>query len=225
MASAVVFRDDSAASALASQAKANLTELTDLTWSHLVNDNKDEIKTAAVCRVIYQQGCFDKLVAWLRNTADILFVLGYCVIAFLKLSFLGILRYEIKEMIQKIKLLQQEMASEVMSGDGELMQQQQTVSTHLRLGNVEEDIFFFCSIENLFQFGLQSCVLLQIPSTTVNGGIHTERKVGNRERDRERNRIGSMGESEHESLLVHENTPKFTRNNQLNLCSEQGKLD
>lgn len=60
---------------------------------------------------------------------------------------------------------------------------------------------------------------MQIPSTTVNGGIHTERKVGNR--DRERNRIGS-GESEHESLLVHENTPKFSRNNQLNLCSEQG---
>lgn len=55
----------------------------------------------------------------------------------------------------------------------------------------------------------------------MNGGIHTERKVGNR--DRERNRIGS-GESEHESLLVHENTPKYTRNNQLNLCSEQGKL-
>lgn len=57
----------------------------------------------------------------------------------------------------------------------------------------------------------------------MNGGIHTERKVGNRERDRERNRIGSS-ESEHESLLVHENKPKFIRNNQLNLCSEQGEL-
>lgn len=30
-------------------------------------------------------------------------------------------------MIQKIKLLQQELAAEVMSGDGEAMQQQQTV--------------------------------------------------------------------------------------------------
>lgn len=131
MASAVVFRnDESTTGALASQTKANLTELTDLTWSHLVNDNKDEIKTATVCRAIYQQGCFDKLAAWLRNTADILFVLGYCVIAFLKLSFLGILRYEIKEMIQKIKLLQQEMSCEIMSGDGEQTQQQnyQTVS-------------------------------------------------------------------------------------------------
>lgn len=117
MASAVVFRgDDSSAGALASQTKANLTELTDLSWSHLVNDNKDEIKTATVCRAIYQQGCLDKLAAWLRNTADILFVLGYCVIAFLKLSFLGILRYEIKEMIQKIKLLQQEIAAELMNG-------------------------------------------------------------------------------------------------------------
>lgn len=127
MASAVVFRDDSAASALASQAKANLTELTELTWSHLVNDNRDEIRTATVCSSVYQHGCIDKLVVWLRNTADILFVLGYCVIAFLKLSFLGILRYEIKEMIQKIKLLQQETACEVMSGDGDAGQHQQTV--------------------------------------------------------------------------------------------------
>lgn len=130
MASAVVFRSDDAASgALAAQAKANLTELSDLTWSHLVTDSKDEIKTAAVCRAIYQQGCFDKLVAWLRNTADILFVVGYCVIAFLKLSFLGILRYEIKEMIQKIKLLQQEMACEILSMDGEQSSQQQNYQT------------------------------------------------------------------------------------------------
>ncbi|RZF35019.1 hypothetical protein LSTR_LSTR013036, partial [Laodelphax striatellus] len=36
-------------------------------------------------------GCEERLLAWLRHTADILFVLGYCVIAFLKLCFLGIL--------------------------------------------------------------------------------------------------------------------------------------
>lgn len=58
----------------------------------------------------------------------------------------------------------------------------------------------------------QSCILLQIPSTTVNNGaVHTEPKVGNR--DRERNRIGS-GESERESLLLHETaavTPKYLR--------------
>lgn len=58
----------------------------------------------------------------------------------------------------------------------------------------------------------QNCVLLQIPSTTVNNGaVHAEPKVGNR--DRERNRIGS-GESERESLLLHEAaavTPKYLR--------------
>lgn len=67
----------------------------------------------------------DDVATWLRNTADILFVLGYCVIAFLKLSFLGILRYEIKEMIQKIKLLQTEMACSILNPDGEQLQQQQ----------------------------------------------------------------------------------------------------
>lgn len=125
MASAVVFRnDETTASALTNQAKINFTELTDLTWNHLINDNKEEIKTTAVCRAIYQQGCLDKVVAWVRNTADILFVLGYCVIAFLKLTFLGILRYEIKEMIQKIKLLQTEMACEILSADGDTQSQQ-----------------------------------------------------------------------------------------------------
>lgn len=136
MASAVVFRsDDTTAGSIAAQTKVNLTELTEMTWNHLVNDNKDEIKTATVCRAIYQQGCYDKLAAWLRNTADILFVLGYCVIAFLKLSFLGILRYEIKEMIQKIKLLQQEIACEIMNGDGEQTQQQnyQTVTIFVEI--------------------------------------------------------------------------------------------
>lgn len=68
------------------------------------------------------KGCVDKVVNWLRNTADILFVLGYCVIAFLKLSFLGILRYEIREMIQKIKLLQTEMACSILGPDTEQQQ-------------------------------------------------------------------------------------------------------
>lgn len=63
------------------------------------------------------QGCIDVLIVWIRQTADILFVLGYCVIAFLKLCFLGILRYEIKEMIQKIKLLQTEMAQSILNAE------------------------------------------------------------------------------------------------------------
>jgi hypothetical protein len=52
----------------------------------------------------------------------------------------------------------------------------------------------------------------------VNGGIlHTpnEPKVGNR--DRERTRVGS--ESERESLLLQENTPKALKHKQLYQCS------
>ncbi|KAG7304451.1 hypothetical protein JYU34_011395 [Plutella xylostella] len=61
--------------------------------------------------------CAERLLVWLRRTADALFVLGYCVIAFLKLCFLGILRYEIKEMIQKIRILRSEIgAGELLDG-------------------------------------------------------------------------------------------------------------
>lgn len=42
--------------------------------------------------------------------------------------------------------------------------------------------------------------------------------MGNR--DRERNRIGS-GESERESLLIHENTPKYIRPKTVHVCAEQ----
>lgn len=57
----------------------------------------------------FVRGCTDPILQWLQRSADQLFVLGYCVIAFLKLCFLGILRYEIREMIQKIRLLQGEL--------------------------------------------------------------------------------------------------------------------
>ncbi|XP_043283860.1 uncharacterized protein [Venturia canescens] len=59
------------------------------------------------CQQPYPRGCEDSLVDWLRKTTDLLFVLGICVIAFAKLCFLGILRYEIREMIQKIRLLRE----------------------------------------------------------------------------------------------------------------------
>ncbi|EEB12275.1 hypothetical protein Phum_PHUM168470 [Pediculus humanus corporis] len=57
----------------------------------------------------FSVGCEVKLKEWMRDSAHLLGVLGYCVIAFLKLCFLGILKYEIREMIQKIKLLQGEL--------------------------------------------------------------------------------------------------------------------
>lgn len=146
------------------------------------------VRTIVTCRAVYPQGCTDRIVSWLRHTADILFVLGYCVIAFLKLCFLGILRYEIKEMIQKIKLLQTEMAGAILNGVD-------------------------CDQQQVQQFTL----LQQVTSTSINGGIHAEPKVGNR--DRERTRI-EAAESERESLLntQQENTPKLLKHKQLYTC-------
>lgn len=63
----------------------------------------------------YHQGCSEPLKAWINSSGDTLFVIGFCVIAFLKLTFLGILHYEIKEMIQKIQNLQKE--TQQMNGD------------------------------------------------------------------------------------------------------------
>ncbi|RWS14728.1 tetraspanin-1-like protein [Dinothrombium tinctorium] len=54
---------------------------------------------------IYTFGCYDSILHWLQRSANILCVLGFCVISFLKLCFVCILRYEIKEMIQKIQVL------------------------------------------------------------------------------------------------------------------------
>ncbi|CAH1175701.1 unnamed protein product [Phaedon cochleariae] len=54
-------------------------------------------------------GCDERLLAYLRATASLLAILGYCVLAFLKMCFLGILRYEIREMIQKIRILRSEL--------------------------------------------------------------------------------------------------------------------
>ncbi|CAG7821207.1 unnamed protein product [Allacma fusca] len=53
----------------------------------------------------HSRGCAQKILEWLDYVTDILFVIGFCIIVFLKGCFLAILRYEIKEMIQKIRLL------------------------------------------------------------------------------------------------------------------------
>lgn len=63
----------------------------------------------------HHQGCAEPLKRWVNTSGDALFVIGFCVIAFLKCTFLGILRYEIKEMIQKIKMMQNE--TQQMNGD------------------------------------------------------------------------------------------------------------
>ncbi|XP_064480987.1 CD151 antigen-like [Ornithodoros turicata] len=53
----------------------------------------------------FAMGCYEPLLRWLQKSADLLCVIGFCVMAFLKLCFLAILRYEIREMIQKIRVL------------------------------------------------------------------------------------------------------------------------
>ena len=53
-------------------------------------------------------GCGFALTAWFSNSADTLLVIGFCVIGFLKFTFLTILHYEIREMVQKIRMLENE---------------------------------------------------------------------------------------------------------------------
>ncbi|XP_063992935.1 uncharacterized protein LOC135170805 isoform X2 [Diachasmimorpha longicaudata] len=71
----------------------------------LSSDSVGGVNDTVGCNQPFNNGCEEFLMQWLRKTADLLFVLGFCVIAFAKLCFLGILRYEIREMIQKIRLL------------------------------------------------------------------------------------------------------------------------
>lgn len=55
---------------------------------------------------VYRNGCGLKLVQWLNNVSEILFILGFCMVGFIKLCFLIILRWEIREMIEKIQILE-----------------------------------------------------------------------------------------------------------------------
>lgn len=69
----------------------------------------EEPSNTTRCLRPHSTGCDERLIAYLRSTASLLAILGYCVLAFLKLCFLGILRYEIREMIQKIRILRAEL--------------------------------------------------------------------------------------------------------------------
>lgn len=72
-----------------------------------INETLSTMISFEPCPNPHTLGCEVQLMHWLKKTADLLFVLGFCVIAFTKLCFLGILRYEIREMIQKIRLLKE----------------------------------------------------------------------------------------------------------------------
>lgn len=73
----------------------------------LSNGNSSDLDFLEPCLGPYNKGCEDQLLLWLRKTADLLFILSFCVIAFTKLCFIGILRYEIREMIKKIQIMKE----------------------------------------------------------------------------------------------------------------------
>ncbi|KAI1305208.1 Tetraspanin-14 [Halotydeus destructor] len=54
---------------------------------------------------IWQVGCYGPIMGWFQKSVDILSVIGFCVLSFLKVCFACILKYEIQEMIQKIQVL------------------------------------------------------------------------------------------------------------------------
>lgn len=56
----------------------------------------------------YRNGCEEALRNWMHSSTESLMILGFCVITFIKFCFVGILRFEIQEMIEKIKILQGE---------------------------------------------------------------------------------------------------------------------
>ena len=56
----------------------------------------------------YHRGCEEALKNWMHSAAESLMILGFCVLTFIKLCFVGILKFEIQEMIEKIKVLQGE---------------------------------------------------------------------------------------------------------------------
>jgi hypothetical protein len=69
------------------------------------NNNINPVPGPRIFSSQHPVGCADKILAWMDHVTDVLFVIGFCIIVFLKGCFLAILRYEIKEMIQKIRLL------------------------------------------------------------------------------------------------------------------------
>lgn len=61
---------------------------------------------------VFGRGCYDSIHHWLQHSVDLLSVLGFCVITFIKMCFLCLLRYEIKEMIEKIRVIKGQSAAE-----------------------------------------------------------------------------------------------------------------
>lgn len=57
---------------------------------------------------LYHQGCYEAVHLWFQSSVDLLSVTGFCVNTFVKMCFLCLLRYEIREMIDKIRVIKGE---------------------------------------------------------------------------------------------------------------------
>ncbi|XP_050525419.1 uncharacterized protein LOC126896561 [Daktulosphaira vitifoliae] len=121
---------------------------TTVVWTTVQTEEHDNIEQMPIkCRLAahkyYHPGCERALMAWIRRTADVLFVLCYCVISFLKLCFLGILKYEIREMIQKIKILHGDSARlelvNIPQATGKLLQKVEHNGSVIRVSTMRQD--------------------------------------------------------------------------------------
>ncbi|GAB6026208.1 hypothetical protein CHUAL_012418 [Chamberlinius hualienensis] len=79
--------------------------------SDITDGNATPVVTSDMYIKLHVDGCLNVIVDWLSHCVHVLYVVGFCVIDFLKLCLLLILRYEIREMVQKIKILQGDMSA------------------------------------------------------------------------------------------------------------------
>ena len=123
------------------------------------------------------RGCGIALAEWFNDSADTLLVIGFCVIGFLKFTFLTILHYEIREMIQKIKMLENEtnqmngdLAGLTMSNHGGLVSQPMVGGHHVLHQNA-------CGGGN----NKDVCSILS--STSSSSSIHDQLSSGSRSKN------------------------------------------
>ncbi|OXA57949.1 hypothetical protein Fcan01_07402 [Folsomia candida] len=69
---------------------------------------------------VYKLGCGVKLIEWVDRISGMAFILGFCIIGFVKTCFLVILRTEIREMIEKIQVLELDNPGSPSRSDGKL---------------------------------------------------------------------------------------------------------
>lgn len=98
---------------------SSLTSQTSMEWilprSCCLTESVTDSQPVCVARIdeehVFKRGCYEHIYHWLQSSVDLLSVLGFCVITFIKMCFLCLLRYEIKEMIEKIQVIKGQTAA------------------------------------------------------------------------------------------------------------------